>query len=74
MNNRVGITAMGLSTPLGRNVNEFWGNLLAGRSGIGRITRFDAGSLPVRIGGEVKNFDAADLAGEFPEARNGTWT
>ncbi len=38
---------------------EAWGNVLAGKSGITRITRFDAGNLPTRIAGEVKNFEVA---------------
>jgi 3-oxoacyl-[acyl-carrier-protein] synthase II len=68
MNRRVVITGMGLCTPVGRSVEECWQNLLGGRSGIGPITLFDARSLPVRIGGEVKGLDAARLADAFPEA------
>jgi len=68
MKHRVVITGLGLCTPLGRSVKEFWQNLLAGHSGIGRISLFDTSSLPVRIGGEVKNFKPDELLGEFPEA------
>ena len=68
MKRRVVITGMGFCTPLGKSVGEVWPNLLAGRSGIGPITLFDARTLPVRIGGEVKNFDTTALANTFPEA------
>lgn len=58
-NRRVVITGLGLVTPLGCDVASNWEKLLAGSSGIGRITRFDAAELPVRIAGEVRNFDPA---------------
>jgi beta-ketoacyl-acyl-carrier-protein synthase II len=54
---RVVITGMGAITPLGLNVPEFWGGLTAGRSGITRITQFDASRLPCQIAGEVKGFE-----------------
>ena len=54
---RVVITGMGALSPLGLSVPELWEGLLAGRSGIGPITQFDASGLPVRIAGEVKGFD-----------------
>jgi 3-oxoacyl-[acyl-carrier-protein] synthase II len=54
---RVVITGMGAITPLGLTVAELWENLLAGRSGISRITQFDPSNLPCRIAGEVKDFD-----------------
>jgi 3-oxoacyl-[acyl-carrier-protein] synthase II len=68
VNQRVVITGLGLSTPVGVGRAEFWTNLLAGRSGIGPITQFDTRTMPVRIGGEVKQFKAAALAAEFPAA------
>ena len=52
--------ASGIDRPVGNSVAEAWANLLAGRSGIGRITRFDASALRRRIAGEVKGFDVAD--------------
>ncbi len=70
MKHRVVITGLGLCTQLGRSVDEFWRNLLAGHSGISRISLFDTSSLPVRIGGEVKNFRPDELLGEFPEAKS----
>lgn len=57
MKNRVVITGMGLVTPLGMDTGTVWSSLLAGRSGIGHITRFDASGFPSRIAGEVKGFD-----------------
>ena len=54
---RVVVTGMGAVTPLGLSVNEFWGNLLIGRSGIGPMTLCDPTGFPCRIAGEVKGFD-----------------
>ena len=51
------VTGMGAVTPIGIGVSAYWEHLLAGVSGIGPITRFDASSLPVRIAGEVRDFD-----------------
>ena len=54
---RVVITGLGQVSPVGNNVADAWQNLLAGVSGIGTITRFDASGLNARIAGEVKGFD-----------------
>lgn len=54
---RVVITGLGIISPVGNSISEAWDNILNGRSGITRITRFDASTLPVQIAGEVKNFD-----------------
>jgi len=54
---RVAITGLGLVTPLGIGVEENWAALVAGRSGVGRITRFDPTDLPAQIAGEVRGFD-----------------
>ena len=54
---RVVITGLGVISPVGNTVEQAWQNILAGRSGIDRITRFDVSSFPVQIAGEVKNFD-----------------
>jgi 3-oxoacyl-[acyl-carrier-protein] synthase II len=58
--NRVVITGMGVLAPNGTGLESFWSSLLAGRSGIGPITFFDASDLRSRIAGEVKNFDPRD--------------
>ena len=57
---RVVITGMGMLSPLGNTVEESWENMMAGRSGIGPITQFDASELTTRIAGEVKDFVARD--------------
>ena len=54
---RVVVTGMGMLTALGNDVASTWENLVAGRSGIGTITRFDPARLTARIAGEVKDFD-----------------
>jgi 3-oxoacyl-[acyl-carrier-protein] synthase II len=56
---RVVITGLGIVCPIGNTVAEAWSNVLAAKSGIARITHFDAGLLSSRIAGEVKNFDVA---------------
>ena len=55
--NRVVITGMGTITPLGLGVEEHWQGLVAGKSAIGPITRFDTEKYPVKVGAEVKGFD-----------------
>ncbi|NWG75819.1 MAG: beta-ketoacyl-ACP synthase II [Rubrivivax sp.] len=54
---RVVVTGLGLVSPVGNTVAEGWANLVAGRSGIAAITRFDASAMACRIAGEVKGFD-----------------
>lgn len=54
---RVVVTGLGLVTPNGIGKENFWQNLLAGKSGIGKITRFDTEDFPAKIAGEVKDFD-----------------
>ncbi|HKQ66141.1 MAG TPA: beta-ketoacyl-ACP synthase II [Methylomirabilota bacterium] len=54
---RVVVTGLGVLSPVGNTVDEFWSALLQGRSGIGPITKFDTAGYPTRIAGEVKNFD-----------------
>lgn len=54
---RVVVTGLGMVSPIGNTVEESWNNALAGKSGIGVITQFDASSFGSRIAGEVKNFE-----------------
>lgn len=63
--NRVVITGVGVVSPIGTGWRAFWSSLSSGQSGIGPITLFDASSFPVRIGGEVKDFDNKMVAQEF---------
>jgi 3-oxoacyl-[acyl-carrier-protein] synthase II len=61
MKRRVVITGMGTITPVGLNVNEFWSSLVAGKGGVGRITRFDASAFSTQIAAEVKGFDPSSV-------------
>lgn len=54
---RVVVTGMGLVTPLGNTVSGTWENIVAGKSGISRISHFDTSDFPVKIGGSIHNFD-----------------
>ena len=54
---KVVITGLGIVSPVGTGVGEAWPNIVAGKSGIDRITRFDASTYPTQIAGEVKGFD-----------------
>jgi len=54
---RVVVTGLGLISPLGIGTEKTWEGLIAGKSGIGPVTAFDASPFPSRIGGEVKDFD-----------------
>ena len=56
---RIVITGMGVVSPCGNNVKDFWKSLREGKSGIGPITNFDAAKYPSRIAGQVKNFDSS---------------
>ncbi|HXU50312.1 MAG TPA: beta-ketoacyl-ACP synthase II [Candidatus Binatia bacterium] len=57
MNRRVVVTGVGLVCGCGIGTEEVWRNLLAGKSGVGRVTQFDASAFDCQIAGEVKNFD-----------------
>ncbi len=58
---RVVVTGIGMVSPLGGDVDTTWSNILAGKSGLGPITRFDASSLACRIAGEVKRGEGKGL-------------
>jgi 3-oxoacyl-[acyl-carrier-protein] synthase II len=57
---RVVITGLGIVSPVGNDIKSAWGNILAGKSGIGPITNFDATDFPVRFCGEVRDFDVTE--------------
>lgn len=61
---RVVVTGIGCVSPLGIGVDETWKGIVEGRSGITRITKFDASNLPSQIAGEVKNFKPQDFMPE----------
>jgi 3-oxoacyl-[acyl-carrier-protein] synthase II len=67
---RVVVTGLGLVSPVGIGVEASWQSLVAGRSGIGPITLFDASSYPTRIAGEVKNFEPGDFMDKKEARRN----
>lgn len=69
--NRVVITGMGVVAPNGIGLEAFWESLLAGRSGVGPITLFDASGFKSRIAGEVKGFDPFDYI--EPELKPRRW-
>src|SRR5579863_1474531 len=61
MHRRVVITGVGVLACNGIGKHDFWEACIAGRSGVGRITRFDASALPTQIAGEIHNFDPLSL-------------
>jgi 3-oxoacyl-[acyl-carrier-protein] synthase II len=70
MKKRIVVTGLGAVTPMGNDVPTMWDNLLAGRSGVDHITRFDASDLAVKIAAEVKDFDIEALFGRREARRN----
>ena len=68
MNNRVVVTGMGLLSPVGNTVDEFWKALLEGKSGVDTISRFDVTEYPVKIAAELKDFDVTQYV-DKKEAR-----
>jgi 3-oxoacyl-[acyl-carrier-protein] synthase II len=67
---RVVVTGLGLVSPVGIGVEPSWQSLVAGRSGIGPITLFDASTYPTRIAGEVKGFEPGDFMDKKEARRN----
>ena len=61
MARRVVVTGIGLICGVGNNTEEVWQNLLAGKSGVGKITHFDASQFACQIAAEVRNFDPLDF-------------
>lgn len=60
---RVVVTGMGIISPLGNDVEKFWGNLLEGKSGISSVDSFDVSKQKTRIAGSIRDFDAEKLLG-----------
>ena len=61
MKRRVVITGLGIVSPVGNDVATAWDNIVNGRSGIGRITRFDPSAFSAQIAGEIKDFDITQI-------------
>ncbi|MGA7670608.1 MAG: beta-ketoacyl synthase N-terminal-like domain-containing protein, partial [Nitrolancea sp.] len=57
---RVVVTGMGVVTPIGKSINEFWTSLVEGQTGTGPITLFDSEGFDSRVAAEVKDFDPRD--------------
>jgi 3-oxoacyl-[acyl-carrier-protein] synthase II len=71
---RVVVTGMGIVSPVGIGIAAAWDAILAARSGIGPITRFDASAFPSRIAGEVKDFDVGTYLSAKEARRYDTFT
>lgn len=69
MARRVVVTGMGVISPVGNHLQEFWSSIIAGKCGIGTIERFPTDNLLVKIAGEVKNFNPGDHGIDPPTAR-----
>lgn len=74
MENRVAITGLGAITPIGIGKENFWSALIAGKNGIGRITRFDPTDYPCRIAGEVNDFNPDDFIDKKESKRMDRYT
>jgi 3-oxoacyl-[acyl-carrier-protein] synthase II len=70
---RVVVTGLGIISPVGNSVEEAWQNVLAGKSGIDRVTRFDVTNFPVQFAGEVKNFDVTSYISAKDARRMGVF-
>lgn len=66
---RVVITGIGVVTPLGNNNNDFWQNLIAGKSGIRKIEAFDTTEYGTTFGGEVVGYDPKPFFRDHKDAR-----
>ncbi len=71
---KVVVTGLGIISALGNNIDDYWSSLVAGKSGIGKVTRFDASSYPTQVGSEVSDFDAADFMDPKEARRNDRYT
>lgn len=67
---RVVITGIGVVSPVGIGKDAFWNSLLEGKSGVSTITAFDPSDFPVKIAGEVKDFDAEKYVGDKKTVRH----
>lgn len=71
---RVVVTGMGTISSLGNSSNTFWENLIAGKSGISRITCFDVTDYPCKVGSQVKDFDPNEFMGAKEVRHNDPYT
>jgi 3-oxoacyl-[acyl-carrier-protein] synthase II len=71
---KVVVTGIGVVSALGSTIDDFWASLLAGKSGISRVTAFDTTDFPTQIGGEVRDFDPAKYMDPKEARRNDRYT
>ncbi len=74
MQKRVVVTGLGCISPLGNNVQSTWENILAGKSGVGPITHYDASEYKTKFAAEVKGFDSSELFGSREARRMDRYT
>ncbi len=74
MRKKVVITGLGCISPIGNDARTVWGNLLAGRSGVGLITHYDTSEYKTKIAAEVRDFDAASIFGSREARRMDRFT
>jgi 3-oxoacyl-(acyl-carrier-protein) synthase len=74
MQKRVVVTGLGCISPLGNDVQTTWENILAGKSGVGLITHYDASEYKTKFAAEVKGFDAIQLFGNRDARRMDRYT
>jgi 3-oxoacyl-[acyl-carrier-protein] synthase II len=67
MRRRVVVTGIGWVTPLGADIEPVWKRLLAGESGVGYITHFDASNFPTKISAEVRQWDLSDVGEDLEQ-------
>ncbi|MGA1871475.1 MAG: beta-ketoacyl-[acyl-carrier-protein] synthase family protein [bacterium] len=67
---RVVITGIGIVSPVGKNATEHFNSILNGKSGVDEISLFDVSTMPVKIGGEIKNIPFESLYSECPELQS----
>ena len=68
-NPKLTVKSVGVITPVGMSVAGFWDSLIKGKSGLGRITRFDVSQYVTQIGGELKNFNPEEFGIDKKKAR-----
>ena len=71
---KVVVTGLGIVSSLGNSIDDYWASLLAGKSGIGKVTRFDATDYTSKVGAEVVDFDAAEYMDPKEARRNDRYT
>ncbi|HHU35228.1 MAG TPA: beta-ketoacyl-ACP synthase II [Bacteroidetes bacterium] len=69
MNKRIVITGLGVITPVGNSVNEFWNNIINGVCGLENLVGFDEFNCPVKVAGQIKNFNPTDYGVDAGTAR-----